>query len=359
MVGMSGGLDSSVAAALLKEQGCRVTGVIMKIWSGEPVTGKGKHGCYGPEEEEDIEDARKVAGKLDIPFHVIDLTSEYKAEVLDYFCHEYLSGRTPNPCVRCNRSIKFGALVNKAASLGIEYDYFATGHYARIDYDKGLKRYLLKKGTDTKKDQSYFLFDLTQEQLSRTLFPLGEMNKDAVREICKRLGLGVEKKDESQNFVCGSYSSLFKMSTLPGPIIDQKGNVLGKHNGIEHFTIGQRKGLKLAFKEPLYVTRIGADKNEVVVGAKDDLLTGSQNVTDLNWIAIGALGRTMDVKARIRNAHSGYDAVISPGEDGKVKVSYNGPQIGAAPGQAIVFYDGDVVVGGGIVESIQGFNRIH
>ncbi len=350
MVGMSGGLDSSVAVALLKEQGNKVTGVIMKIWDGEPVTGKGKHGCYGPEEEEDIEDARKVAGKLDIPFHVIDLTSEYKSEVLDYFCHEYLSGRTPNPCVRCNRSIKFGALVSKAASLGIEYDYFATGHYARISYDKDIKRYLLKKGSDVKKDQSYFLFDLTQEQLSRTLFPLGEMNKDEVRDICKRLGLGVEKKDESQNFVCGSYSSLFKMSTLPGPIKDQKGNVLGKHNGIEHFTIGQRKGLKLAFKEPLYVTRIEAEKNEVVVGAKDDLLTGSQVVAGLNWIAIGELAGPLEVTAKIRNAHHGYAAVLSPETGGRVKVAYREPQIGAAPGQAIVFYDGDVVVGGGIVE---------
>jgi tRNA-uridine 2-sulfurtransferase len=349
-VGMSGGLDSSVTAALLKQQGHQVTGVIMKIWSGEPVTGKGKHGCYGPEEEEDIEDARKVAAKLGIPFHVIDLTREYKSEVLDYFCHEYKSGRTPNPCVRCNRRIKFGALVSKAKSLGIQYDYFATGHYARIEHDEAGGRYLLKKGRDLKKDQSYFLFDLTQEQLGRTLFPLGELLKDDVREMSVRLQLGMEKKDESQNFVCGSYSSLFKSMPLAGPIVDKKGNVLGKHSGIEHFTIGQRKGLRLAFKEPLYVTGIEPRTNAVRVGEKEELYTNSQTITGLNWIAIEALYSPMEVKARIRNAHQGYYAVISPQENGRVLVAYKELQIGAAPGQAIVFYDKDVVLGGGIVE---------
>jgi len=349
-MGMSGGLDSSVAAALLKQQGHQVTGVIMKIWSGEPATGKGKHGCYGPEEEEDIEDARKMAEKLGIAFHVIDLTEEYKSEVLDYFCHEYTSGRTPNPCVRCNRRIKFGALVNKAASLGIQYDYFATGHYARIEYDEQNKRYLLKKGRDLKKDQSYFLFDLSQEQLSRALFPLGELFKDDVCKMSARLELGVENKDESQNFVCGSYTSLFKSAPLAGPIVDRKGNVLGKHNGIEHFTIGQRKGLRLAFKEPLYVTGIEPGTNAVVVGEKEALYTSSQTVSGLNWISIETLDGPMDVKARIRNAHHGYDAVVSPAGQDKVTVDYKEPQIGAAPGQAIVFYDKDVVVGGGTVE---------
>jgi len=349
-VGMSGGLDSSVTAALLKQQGHQVTGVIMKIWSGETVTGKGKHGCYGPEEEEDIEDARKVAAKLDIPFHVIDLTQEYKSEVLDYFCHEYTSGRTPNPCVRCNRRIKFDALVSKAESLGIQYDYFATGHYARIEHDEVSRRYLLKKGRDLKKDQSYFLFDLSQEQLSRTLFPLGELLKDDVRKMSARLKLGMESKDESQNFVCGSYASLFKSMPLAGPIVDKKGNVLGKHNGIEHFTIGQRKGLRLAFKEPLYVTGIEPETNAVKVGEKEELYTNSQTVTGLNWIAVESLNSPMEVKARIRNAHHGYDAVISPQGHEKVVVGYKEPQIGAAPGQAIVFYEQDVLVGGGIVE---------
>ncbi|MBN1376426.1 MAG: tRNA 2-thiouridine(34) synthase MnmA [Dehalococcoidia bacterium] len=348
IVGMSGGLDSSVAAALLKEQGCRVTGVIMKIWPGGSLTGKGKNGCYGPEEQENIENARKIAAKLDIPFHVIDLTKEFQAEILDYFCHEYLSGRTPNPCIRCNRTIKFGALVSRTASLGIDYDYFATGHYACIEYNEGRGRYLLKKGHDNKKDQSYFLYALSQEQLGRTFFPLGGMFKDEVSEISVRLGLGVESKGESQNFVCGGYRSLFKTSTLPGEIVDKQGNVLGKHNGIEHFTIGQRKGLRLAFKEPLYVTSIDAEKSRVMVGPKDELYTGWQIVGTLNWIAIEELTGPLEATARIRNAHKGYEAIISPEGEGRVKVSYKEPQIGAAPGQAIVFYDKDTVIGGGI-----------
>jgi tRNA-uridine 2-sulfurtransferase len=352
IVGMSGGLDSAVAAALLKAQGYKVTGVTMKIWAGEASSGSGKHGCYGPEEENDIEDARKVAEKLGIPFHVIDLTQEYQVEVLDYFCHEYISGRTPNPCVRCNRRIKFGALIEKAKSLGIKYDFFATGHYARIEHgDKG-GRYLLKKGRDARKDQSYFLFDLTQEQLGRTLFPLGDLFKDYVRKMAARLELGVENKQESQNFVCGNYGTLFKEAPAPGPIIDGKGNVLGKHSGIVHYTIGQRKGLRLATAEPIYVTDILPENNAIVVGAKQELYVTSQSVSDLNWISIESLTGPMDVRARIRNAHHGYKATIRPAGSNSVIVTYNEPQAGAAPGQAIVFYDDDTVVGGGIAGRI-------
>lgn len=347
---MSGGLDSSVAACFLQEQGFNVTGVTMRIWSGEPVSGKGKHGCYGPGKEKDIEDARRVAVKLCIPFHVIDLAEEFKSEVLDYFCHEYLAGRTPNPCIKCNRDIKFGALLSKTLSLGMSYDYFATGHYARIEYDEGSKRYLLKKGKDAKKDQSYFLFGLSQAQLSRTLFPLGAMTKDEVRAMSRRLGLGLENKKESQNFVCGSYKSLFNASARPGPIIDRQGKVLGRHNGIENFTIGQRRGLKLSFKEPLYVTGIEAAKNAVVVGPKEALYVERQTVSCLNWIAVERLKAPLEVTARIRNSHHGYEAVISPDGHDRVKVIYKGRQAGAAPGQAIVFYDSDTVIGGGIVE---------
>jgi len=350
MVGMSGGVDSSVAAALLKEQGYDVTGVIMKIWAGEPVAGMGKHGCYGSEEEEDIEDARRVAEKLDIPFHVIDLTQQYKEEVLDYFCNEYMTGRTPNPCVRCNHIVKFGSLVKKAGELGIKYDYFATGHYSKIAYDEVKRRYLLKKGKDLKKDQSYFLFELSQEQLKRTLFPLGEMLKEDVRKLSDRYELGLERKAESQNFVCGSYTSLFQSGLKPGIIVNKAGKELGKHNGIVHFTIGQRKGLRLSSVEPLYVTGIKAETGTVVVGEKEELYATTQIVSGLNWISIKRLNETMEVKARIRNAHQGYGAIISPNGESAVTVTYKEPQIGAAPGQAIVFYDKDVVVGGGIVE---------
>ena len=350
IVGMSGGIDSSVAAALLKKQGYRVTGVIMKIWGGGAMAGKGKHGCYGPEEEEDIEDARKVAAKLDIPLHVIDLTREYKDEVLDYFCHEYLEGRTPNPCIRCNRRIKFGALIAKASTLGIDFDYFATGHYARAEKDIESGRWMLKKGRDLKKDQSYFLYGLSQEQLSYALFPLGGHLKQEVRRVAVELQLGVEHKQESQNFVCGSYTSLFEKQPEPGPVMDRQGNILGRHKGIVHYTIGQRKGLSVASKEPLFVTDIKPDLNAVIVGPRDDLFTGGQEVKELNWIAIESLEKTLEVKARIRSSHAGYDAVISPLDGGRVRVAYREPQIGAARGQAIVFYDGDMILGGGIAE---------
>ncbi len=350
IVGMSGGVDSSVAAALLKEQGYRVTGVIMKIWAGGNVTGKGKHGCYGPEEEEDIEDARRVARKLDIPFHVIDLTKEYKDEVLDYFCHEYLEGRTPNPCVLCNRRIKFGALIDKASRLGIDFDYFATGHYVRTAKDPQSGRRLLKKGRDLKKDQSYFLYGLSQKQLKQALFPLGEHLKQEVRRVCVELQLDVEHKQESQNFTCGSYTALFEEKPQPGPIMDRQGNTLGRHKGIVHYTIGQRKGLAIASRELLFITDIKPELNAVIVGLREDLYIAGQNVKELNWIAIPALKDRLQVRARIRSSHAGYDAVISPLDGGRVKVTYSEPQIGAARGQAIVFYDGDVVLGGGISE---------
>ncbi len=350
IVGMSGGIDSSVAAALLKKQGYRVTGVIMKIWAGGITAGKGKHGCYGPEEEEDIEDARRVAKKLDIPLHVIDLTREYKDEVLDYFCHEYLEGRTPNPCIRCNRRIKFGAMIAKASAMGIEFDYFATGHYAQTEKDPASGRWLLKKGRDLKKDQSYFLYGLSQEQLSCALFPLGAHLKQEVRRVGLDLQLGVENKQESQNFVCGSYTSLFEKQPEPGPVMDKQGNILGRHKGIVHYTVGQRKGLAIAAREPLFVTDIKPELNAVIVGPRDDLYTDRQNVKELNWISIARLKDILEVKARIRSSHAGYDAVIwSLGGD-KIHVTYREPQIAAACGQAIVFYDGDVVVGGGIAE---------
>ena len=208
---MSGGVDSSVAAALLKEKGYNVTGVTMKIWDGKTTAqGSTQHGCYGPGEEEDIEDARKVAQNLNIPFHVFDLTREYQSGVLDYFCSEYLSGRTPNPCIRCNPSIKFGALVDKARLSGIKFDFIASGHYAKVAYDDTRRRYVLKKAIDLTKDQTYFLAFLSQQQLSRLMLPLGDYTKIEIREMAKRLGLQVASKPDSQNFVCGDYTSIIQ-----------------------------------------------------------------------------------------------------------------------------------------------------
>jgi len=222
VVAMSGGVDSSVAAALLKEQGYQVSGVTMKIGNGEASSGKGKHrGCYGAGEEEDIADARRVAQTLGIDFYVFDLRQEYQAEVLDYFRQEYLSGRTPNPCLRCNRKVKFDALLSKARDSGIEFDYFATGHYARVEYNKSQHCYLLKKAKDLSKDQTYFIASLSQEQLGRSLFPLGDYTKEEVRKMAIGFGLKIDNKPESQDFIAGGYYSLVT-AAQPGSIRSEK-----------------------------------------------------------------------------------------------------------------------------------------
>jgi len=350
VVAMSGGVDSSVAAALLKEKGYQVNGVTMKIWDGEafPVEG-GRHGCYGPGEEEDIEDARKVAQILGIPFHVFDLRQEYKAEVLDYFCHEYLSGRTPNPCLRCNHKVKFDALLRKTQDSGIDFDYFATGHYARVEYNKSKHRYLLKKAMDLSKDQSYFVSSLSQEQLGRLLFPIGNYTKEEVRKMASDFELGVDNKPESQDFIAGGYSFLVKAGQ-PGPILDKQGNVLGEHRGIPFYTIGQRKGLGISSKEPLYVTDIDQEKNAIVVGGKEEVYRDELTASGLNWIAIEKLEQPTKVKARIRYAHNEAEAIITPLNEDKVYVKFKEPQMAITPGQAVVFYQGDVVVGGGTIE---------
>lgn len=349
IVGLSGGMDSSVAAAILVEQGCKVTGVTMKTWGGGILEGDGKRGCYGPDEEKDIEDARRVAAKLSIPFYIIDLVDEFKIEVLDYFCREYIAGRTPNPCVRCNRRIKFGALLDKVAELGIEFDYFATGHYACIErVENG--RYLLKKGRDSRKDQSYFLYNLTQQQLAHSFFPLGSWLKTEVRRKFIEIDPGIGIKPESQNFVCGSYVSLFSQQPIPGPIMDNQGSILGSHKGIVYYTLGQRRKLGLASPKPLYVIDIKPDLNAVVVGDKEELYKIEQVVKDVNWVAVPYLNDGCEVKAKIRSTHEGYRAWIANLDDNRVKVIYREPQIPAARGQAIVFYKGDVVLGGGTVE---------
>ncbi len=350
VVGMSGGVDSSVAAALLKEQGYEVSGVTMKIWDGEAFPREGRrHACYGPGEEEDVEDARKVAQILGIDFYVFDLRQEYKAEVLDYFCHEYQSGRTPNPCLRCNHKVKFDALLRRAQDNGIEFDYFATGHYALIEYNKSKHRYLLKKARDLSKDQSYFISSLSQEQLGRSLFPLGEYTKEEVRKMASDFGLGVDNKPESQDFIAGGYFSLVK-AAQPGPILDKQGNILGEHRGIPFYTIGQRKGLGISAKEPLYVTGIDLAKNAIIVGNKEEVYRDELIASGLNWIAIEELKRPTKVKARIRYLHKETEAVVTPLKENQVYVKFKEPQMAITPGQAVVFYRGDVVIGEGTIE---------
>ncbi|MFH1624642.1 MAG: tRNA 2-thiouridine(34) synthase MnmA [Pseudomonadota bacterium] len=277
------------------------------------------------------------------------MRQEYKAEVLDYFCHEYLSGRTPNPCLRCNRKVKFDALFRKAQDSGLKFDYFATGHYARVEYSKSKQRYLLKKARDLSKDQSYFISSLSQEQIGRSLFPLGNYTKEEVRKMASDFGLGVDNKPESQDFIAGGYHTLVE-AAQPGPILDKQGNILGKHRGISFYTIGQRKGLGISAKEPLYVTDIDPGKNTVIVGSKEEVYRDELIASELNWIAIEELKRPTKVKARIRYLHKEAEAIVTPLNEDKVYVKFKEPQMAITPGQAVVFYHGDVVVGGGTIE---------
>ena len=352
VVAMSGGVDSSVAAALLKKNGYEVSGVTMKIWDGEVFLREGiRHGCCGPGEEEDIKDAQKVARVLGIDFHIFDLTREYKIEVLDYFRREYLSGRTPNPCIRCNRMVKFGALLRKARNSGIGFDYFATGHYVRAGYNETRRRYLLKKARNLTKDQSYFLYSLSQEQLGCLLFPLGDFDKEEVRRIASDSGLGVGDKLESQDFIAGGYSSLIGAAQT-GPILDKQGNVLGEHRGIPFYTIGQRKGLGIAGERPLYVTAIDYEGNALIVGGKEEVYRDELIASGLNWIAIEELKQPTKVGARIRYLHKEAEAMVVPSSEDKVYVKFKEPQMAITPGQAIVFYRGAIVIGGGTVERV-------
>lgn len=351
IVGMSGGVDSSVAAALLKEEGYQVIGVTMKIWDGGTISKEGaRHACYGLGEEEDIKDAQKVAQILGIPFYIFDLKQEYKTLVLDYFSHEYLSGRTPNPCIRCNQRVKFGAMVKKIYDSGIEFDYFATGHYCRVEYDQVQHRYLLKKAKGLKKDQSYFLYSLSQGQLGHTLFPIGDYTKEEVRKIARDSGLGINDKPESQDFITGGYSFLFNKVIRSGPILNKQGKILGRHQGIPFYTIGQRKGLGISNGERLYVTAIDPERNAIVVGTKDDLLGDKLIASNLNWIAIEKLEKPIKVKAKIRYLHKEAEAEVIPLDQEKIYVKFREPRVAITPGQSVVFYDRDIVVGGGVIE---------
>jgi tRNA-specific 2-thiouridylase len=348
---MSGGVDSSVAALLLRGKGHQLIGVTMRIWDGGAPAKEGTHhGCYGAGEEEDIEDASKVAKILGIPFYTIDLGKEYRSEVLDYFCREYLSGRTPNPCIRCNRQIKFDALVQRIRDIGIEFDYLATGHYANVGYDKDHCRYLLRKARDLTKDQSYFLFALSQEQLGLSLFPLGGYTKTEIRKIASENELGIDDKAESQNFINGGYSVLIEEMAKPGPVLDNQGNVLGQHRGIPFYTIGQRRGLGISRGEPLYVTAIDLDRNAIIVGGREAIYGDELIASNLNWIAIEELKQPVEAKVKIRYLSNGADAKITSLDKDEINVKFREPQKAITPGQAVVFYDGDIVLGGGTIE---------
>jgi len=348
LVGLSGGVDSSVAAYLLKREGYDVVGVTMAIWDGK-YSASGKHACYGPDEEEEIREAGEIAEMLEIPYHVFDCATEYRELVLNYFRTEYLAGRTPNPCVKCNQLIKFGMLPLLAEKGGLFYDYFATGHYARTGFDEQRNRYLLQKGVDPKKDQTYFIYRLSQKQLSKVLLPLGGYTKNEVRELAREAGIPAVDKEESQDFYGGDFKELLGMPETPGEIVLTDGTVVGTHTGFWNFTIGQRKGLGVAYSEPLYVVRLEPGTNRVVVGTRQETFDSSFLAGDLNWISLGELIGSMEVTCKIRSAQKEREARIEPAGAGRVHVTFLHPNDSITPGQSAVFYDGDVVVGGGII----------
>lgn len=353
MVGMSGGVDSSVAAAILLEQGHEVIGATMQIWPDtDEETKLVEGGCCSLSA---VDDARSVANKLGIPYYVLNFKDIFEKSVINYFKDEYLKGRTPNPCIACNRFVKFESMLNKALSMGI--DYIATGHYAIITYDDNKKRYLLKKSVTQQKDQTYALYNVTQEQLKHILMPIGNFTKEQVRAKAKELGLYVASKPDSQE-ICfvndNDYGKFIEENTdkeiKPGYFVDTKGNILGKHRGIIHYTVGQRKGLGIALGKPMYVVRIDAENNTVVLGDENEVYSKELTAYDLNFISIDKLEEPMRVKAKIRYSAKEADAVIYPLEDGKVRVVFDTPQRAVTPGQSVVFYDGDIVVGGGIIQ---------
>ena len=356
VVSMSGGVDSSVAAALLKERGYDVIGVSMQIWDYSSQGDEGFRSCCSPE---DIYHARAVADKLDIPFYVLNLENEFGKEVIDYFVSEYMEGRTPNPCILCNQKLKFEVLLRKA--LELQADYLATGHYARTSWDDSRGRYLLLKGVDAEKDQSYFLFTLKQEEIKRLVFPIGDFVKKEVREIAASRGLKVAYKKESQE-ICFIPDNDYRRfitgrivggKVTEGNIINKNGEVLGRHEGIHLFTIGQRKGLGIPAYHPYYVMGFDLKSNSVIVGRDEDLLCKGLIAEDLNWILFPDLDSEITASCKIRYRYKDTEATIIPQDGGNVLVRFKKPQKAITPGQAVVFYDGDVVIGGGwIKESI-------
>lgn len=351
LVGLSGGVDSSVTALILKQQGYEVIGATMSIWGKNGMASQSGHknACYGPDEQEDIEAARRIAQQLDIPYYVFDCVNQYESIVLENFKSEYLSGRTPNPCIWCNALVKFGVLPHLARENGIDFDKFATGHYARIEEENG--RYLLKRGLAPKKDQSYFLYRLQQDQLKNIILPLGTYTKDEIRKIAKENGLDAADKPDSQDFYAGDYNDLLQITEKEGNIVDTEGKVLGRHKGFWNYTIGQRKGLGVSSTEPLYVLALKKDTNEVVVGALDKTFKKSLIASNLNKIVEGGFDVSRKAQAKIRSTQQPVDVTINPLEPDRIEVVFDEYQKSIALGQSVVLYDQDVVLGGGIIDS--------
>ena len=351
VVGMSGGVDSSVAAWLLKKQGYDVIGVTMQIWQDEEnIVQEENGGCCGLSA---VDDARRVAAAIGIPYYVMNFKDEFQKSVIEYFTKEYLAGRTPNPCIACNRYVKWEALLQRSLSIGA--DYIATGHYARIEHLPN-GRYAIRRSATMEKDQTYALYNLTQEQLARTLMPVGEYSKDRIREMADEIGLLVAHKPDSQD-ICfvpdGDYASFIENTTdqvlQTGDFVTPEGKILGKHKGIIHYTVGQRKGLGLALGYPAFVLEIRPETNEVVIGTYEESLTYTVRANELNFMSVEQITEPVRVFAKIRYNHKGaWCTVERTGED-EIVCTFDEPLRAATPGQAVVLYDGEYVLGGGTI----------
>ena len=350
-VAMSGGVDSSVSAVLLQEAGYQISGVNLRMYHNEDLGESPSRTCCSLS---DAEDAALVARRMGFPFYVFDFAPVFRDTVIRNFIEEYQRGRTPNPCAECNRAVKFGALLNRVRMLG--GDYMATGHYARVEQDPLTGRYLLKRGRDRGKDQSYFLYMLTQEELAHTLFPLGNLEKAEVRRIAEAHGLVNAKKRDSQD-ICfvpdGKYAEFIERTTgapaQPGLFLDQEGNVLGRHKGMIRYTLGQHKGLGLSTETPLYVLEKDAASNTIRLGPDSALWSTALTAEDMNWISIPELTEPLAVSVKTRYTQREAVAVAEPLAGGRIRVTFQQPQRAMTPGQAVVLYDGDTVVGGGTI----------
>ncbi len=344
LIAMSGGVDSSVAANIIKSQGYEAAGAIMSLFGDE---GSGK--------PEDVQDARSVAQNLGMPFYVLELSEDFKKSVITDFVEAYKNGLTPNPCIVCNKHIKFGSFIKKADELG--FDYVATGHYAKVEFDKKINRYVVKKADDETKDQSYMLWTLSQGQLSRVLLPLGSLSKEEARNAARKAGFENADKHDSQD-ICfvpdGEYAAFIERwcgEKFPkGEFVNKAGEFIAEHKGLINYTIGQRKGLGIAAPAPYYVLKKDAENNKVILGSNDDLFLDTLEATDVNFISIENLTEPLKVKAKVRYKQKETDATIHLLENGDVKVVFDVPQRAITPGQSVVFYDGDTVLGGGIIK---------
>ncbi|MBI9105045.1 MAG: tRNA 2-thiouridine(34) synthase MnmA [Spirochaetales bacterium] len=334
-VGLSGGVDSSVAAFLLKQAGHEVTGITMRIVEDFDTTGG---------------DARRVAEHLEIPLHILDLRSEYEKTILKYIREDYAAGRTPNPCVRCNHEVKFGLFIARALESGLDFEKFATGHYARIRKNPETGRFGLSKGTFADKDQAYFLSLLVQEQLARTVFPLGEMNKDEVREIAKEAGLFTHKKGESQDLCLGNYRQFLVEGRGAGEFVDTSGKVLGQHKGIEHYTIGQRRGLGIGAGHPLYVLEIDTSSNRIILGLDEELASDGMIIGDISWGVVSQPALPYGGTVKIRYRDDGSPATLAESlPEGEFRILFDKPRRAVTPGQLAVFYQGEEVAFAGFI----------